>query len=151
MSDSEVLKCSWNNCNHADANGLPWIVSSAAHRAARNRLIGQCKAQFARVEVKDSRNTRILTRNWVAVNRWSTDKRGGPAVSLLWDPPGDGEPLTPEEARRHAEAMRRHRIEAIAGRLGDPELTVRIVAEASDSGMPSLGDGRKTGQPLWPV
>ena len=45
------------------------------------------KAQFTRVEVKDSGNRRILTRNWVAVNRWSTEERGGQAVSLLWDPP----------------------------------------------------------------
>ena len=108
------------------------------------------KAQFTRVEVLDSGNRRILTRNWVAANRWSTDKRGGQAVSLLWDPPGDGEPLTPDEAGRHAEAMRRHRIEAIAGRLGDPEVTVRIVAKASDSGMPSLATAAKRDSPFGP-
>lgn len=108
------------------------------------------KAQFARVEVRDSRNRRISTRNWVAVNRWSTDERGEPAVSLLWDPPGDGDSLTPEEARRHGEAMRRHRIEEISERLGDAEFTVRIVAEASDSGTLSLESEAKRDSPFGP-
>ena len=108
------------------------------------------KAQFARVEVKDSRSRRISTRNWVAVNRWSTDERGGPAVSLLWDPPGDGDPLTPEEARRHSEAMRRHRIAAIAGRLGDPEFIVRVVVDGSDGGLPSLATDAKRESPFGP-
>ena len=106
------------------------------------------KAQFARVEVKDSQNRRICTRNWVAVNRWSTDERGGQPVSLLWDPPGDGEPLTPEQARHHAEAIRRHRIEAIVGQLGDPEFTVRVVAKASDHNMAQIEVDRKRKSPF---
>ena len=105
--------------------------------------IGAGKAQFTRVEVRDSGNRSISTRNWVAVNRWSTDERGGPAVSLLWDPPGDGEPLGEEEARRHADAIRRYRIGALAGRLGDPEFIVRVVVEGSDGGTPSLAADEK--------
>ena len=96
------------------------------------------KEQFTRVVVRDSGNRSISTRNWVVVNRWSTDERGGQAVSLLWDPPGGGEPLGEEEARRHAEAIRRYRIGAIARRLGDPEFMVRIVAEGSVGDLPSL-------------
>ena len=108
------------------------------------------KEQFSRVEVRDCRNRRILTRNWVTVNRWSTDERGGQAISLFWDPPGDGEPLTPEEAGRHAEAMRRHRMETIAMRLGHPEFTVRTGVEASGSVMPSMEVDEGLDSPFGP-
>ena len=96
------------------------------------------KKQFLRVAVPDSRNRRISTRDLVAVNHWSTDEHGGQAVSLLWDPPGDGEPLMPEEARHPAQSMRRHGMETIAMRLGHPEFTMRIGIETSDSVMPSI-------------
>ena len=112
--------------------------------------INEGKAQFARVEVRDSGNGRIATRNWVAVNRWSTDDRGGEAVSLLWDPPGDGESLTPEEAHGHGEAMRRHRLRALARGLGNPESIVRIRASGADGEMPSLGTDAKRDGPFGP-
>ena len=106
------------------------------------------KAQFARVEVADSANRRIATQNWVVANRWTTDERRRQAVSLLWDPPGDGESLTPEEAHEHGEAMRRHRLRALARGLGNPEFTVRIRAKGSDGGMPSLDTDAERDSPF---
>ena len=108
------------------------------------------KAQFERIEVTNSGNTRVATRNWVAANRWSTDADGEQAVSLLWDPPSDGESLTPEEARGHGEAMRRHRLEALARGLGNPEFTVRIRAIGSDGEVPSSETDAKRGSPFGP-
>ena len=76
------------------------------------------KAQFNKVEVTNLSGRRIATRNWIAANLWSTDRVKRIPVSLLWDPPGEGETLTREEAERHAQAMRRQRDETVAARLG---------------------------------
>ena len=97
--------------------------------------IGPGKAQFDKVEVTDSNGRRIATRNWIAANLWSTDRVRRSPVSLLWDPPGDGEPLTPEETGRHALAMRRQRDATVAAQLGNPERRVRIVIAPSDDDM----------------
>ena len=93
------------------------------------------KAQFGRVDVTDSSGRRIATRDWIAVNLWSTDRVKRSPVSLLWDPPGDGEPLTREEAERHAQAMGVQRDATIAARLGNPERRVRIAIAPSDDDM----------------
>ena len=90
------------------------------------------KAQFDKVEVTDSSGRRIATRNWIAANLWSTDRVKRSPVSLLWDPPGEGERLTREEAERHAQAMRRQRDAAVSARLGNPERRVRIAIAPSD-------------------
>ena len=116
----------------------------------RPNCIDAGKAQFARVEVRASRNRKISTRNWIAVNRWSTDVRGGQAVSLLWDPPGNGESLSDDEASRHAAALRRHRIRAIARGLGDPEFTVRIRARGSEGESASLKTANTRESPFGP-
>ena len=76
------------------------------------------KAQFDRVEVIDSHNRKIRTRNWVAANLWTTDERIRWSVSLLWDPEGDGEELLPNEISVNAAAIRGHRIANIAMGLG---------------------------------
>ena len=112
--------------------------------------INEGKAQFARVEVRDSGNRRVATRNWVAVNRWSTDVGGGQAVSLLWDPPSDGEFMTPEEAHGHGEAMRRHRLRVLARGLGNPDFIVRIRVSGADGEMPSLVTDAKRDSPFSP-
>ena len=112
--------------------------------------INEGKAQFARVQVRDSGDRRIATRNWVAVNRWSTDDGKAQAVSLLWDPPSDGESLTPEEAHGHGEAMRRHRVRALARGLGNPEFIVRIRASGADGEMASLETDAKRDSPFGP-
>ena len=112
--------------------------------------INKGKEQFARVEVRDFGNRRIATRNWVAVNRWSTDAGKEQAVSLLWDPPNDGESLTPEEARGHGEAMRRHRLRALARGLGDPEFIVRIRARGFDGEMSISEIEEKRDSPFGP-
>ena len=95
------------------------------------------KEQFARVEVRDSGGRTIATRNWVAVNLWSTDERRQRPVSLLWDPPEDGDLLTDDEVPRHADAIRRHHIATTAMRLGEPDFTVRIAVKPSDDGVSS--------------
>ena len=104
--------------------------------------INSGKAQFERVEARDTRHRRIATTNWVAVNLWCTDRRGGRPVCLLWEPDGEGEELLEEEVRRHAAAVRRQRVRSIAARLGHPGFpeggteprgrTVRIAAPASE-------------------
>ena len=93
------------------------------------------KAQFDKVEVTGSGGRRIATRNWIAANLWSTDRVKRRPVSLLWDPPGEGEELTREEAERHAQAMRRQRDATVAARLGNPERRVRIAITPSDDDM----------------
>ena len=93
------------------------------------------KAQFDRVEVTDSSSRRIATRDWIAANLWSTDRVRRRPVSLLWDPPGEGETLTREEAQRHADAMRRQRDANLVARLGDPVRVVRIAVKPSDGDM----------------
>ena len=100
------------------------------------------KAQFERVEVRETSGRTIRTRNWVAVNLWCTDERGRPPVCLLWDPDGDGEQLREEEIPRHAAAVRRQRVGGIAAGLGHPGFpegetepsgwTVRIAATPSE-------------------
>ena len=98
------------------------------------------KAQFGRVQITDSSGQQIATRDWIAASLWSTDRVKRSPVSLLWDPPGEGETLTPEEARRHAQAMRRQRDAAVAARLGDPERRVRIAIAPSDDEMRPRSD-----------
>ena len=90
------------------------------------------KAQFDRVAVRDSDGRTIATRNWVAANLWATDERRRGPVSLLWDPPDDGDSLLDDELPRHADAIRKHRNAAITKRLGAPAFTVRIAIEPSD-------------------
>ena len=93
------------------------------------------KAQFDKVDVTDSSGRRIATRNWIAANLWSTDRVKRSPVSLLWDPPGEGERLTREVAERHAQAIRRQRDATVAARLGNPERRVRIAIAPSDDDM----------------
>ncbi len=82
--------------------------------------ISSGKAQFDRVEVRETSGRTIRTSNWVAANRWCTDQRGRAPVCLLWDPDGEGEQLLEEEIPRHAAAVRRKRVEGIAAGLGHP-------------------------------
>ena len=105
------------------------------------------KAQFSRVEVRNSRDRKIRTRNWVVANLWSTDERKREPVSLLWDPDGDGEDLSDDEIPSNANAIRKHRIANIAKGLGRPEairkdaddlgLTLKIAIEPSKDIIPS--------------
>ena len=97
--------------------------------------INSGKAQFDKVEVTDSSGRRIATRNWIAANLWSTDRVKRGPVSLLWDPPGEGERLTGEEAEHHAQAMRRQRDAAVSARLGNPERRVRIAIAPTEDDM----------------
>ena len=94
--------------------------------------IGSGKAQFSRVEVRNSRDQKIRTRNWVVANLWSTDERKREPVSLLWDPNGDGEDLSGDEIPLNASAIRKHRIANIAVGLGRRE-TIR--EDADDLGL----------------
>ena len=110
--------------------------------------IGTGKAQFSRVEVRDSHSRKIRTRNWVAANLWSTDERRRKSVSVLWDPEEDGEDLSGNEIPRNAAAIRGHRIANIAIGLGRPESlrpgtetfgqTIRISIEPSEDAVPSV-------------
>ena len=85
---------------------------------ARPKCITAGKAQFERVEVRDTSGRRVQTKNWVAANLWSTDRRKRDPVCLLWDPEGEGEQLLDDEVPRHVAAIRRHRVGAITAGLG---------------------------------
>ncbi len=105
------------------------------------------KKQFGRVEVVDRSGRSLVTRNWVAANLWSTDSRRRESVSLLWDPPTDGEAIADGERREHADGIRRRRIANIAMRLGRLGLIgtarrpggtlVRVKAAPDRDGMPA--------------
>ena len=113
----------------------------------RPRCVDVGRAQFTRIVVRDSAGRQIETRNWVAANLWSTDRRSRHPVSLLWDPPDDGVALTNEEVPRHADAIRKHRTEVIARNLGDPDFSVRIAVKPSDEGISSeIGDAIEDGE-----
>ena len=94
----------------------------------RPTCVATGKAQFDRVEVIDSHNRIIRTRNWVAANLWTTDERRRRSVSLLWDPEGDGDELLSNEIPVNAAAIRGRRIANIAMGLGRPK-TLRLGAE----------------------
>ena len=95
------------------------------------------KAQFDRVEVRDTGGRLVETRDWIAANLWATERVPRSPVALLWDPPGRGATLTQEEAERHADALRRHRDADIKARLGNPDRAVRIAVKPSDDPMGS--------------
>ena len=112
---------------HRFLNGTPSCINTG-------------KAQFGRVEVTDSNDHMLTTRNWIAANLWSTDERGREPVSLLWDPPNDGAPLMNHEVPRHAAAIRKHRAAIIAKQLGDPSFVTRIAAKPSPGESAIIGE-----------
>lgn len=139
-----------------DPNLNCYVLAEAKGRLTGNVLnfltempacIGSGKAQFSRVEVRNSRHQKIKTRNWVVANLWSTDERDREPVSLLWDPEGDGVDLSDDEIPGNANAIREHRIANIAKGLGRPEaigkdaddtgLSLRIAIEPSEDIIPS--------------
>ena len=83
---------------------------------------------------KASAGRMVANRSWVAAILWSTDERDRAPVSILWDPPSDGEPLGPEEVHQHANAIRNHRNDIIASRLGNPDFVVRVAIKPSEGG-----------------
>ena len=117
------------------------------------RCIKEGKAQFQRVEVRDTYGRKIRTRNWVVANLWSTDERKREPVSLLWGSETGGETLSENEVRRNEVAIRQHRIAKIAIVLGrqnslhknanDVGQTIRISIQ------PSVSDGFDAIQPAW--
>ena len=142
-----------------DPQGQGYVLGEAKGRLTGNpqhyltgtpECITTGKRQFKRVEVRDPTNRLISTRDWIAVNRWSTAHRGGQPLALLWDPPGDGESLTEEEASRHANAIRGHRLDAIAQRLGNPEYNVRIRATGATEALPLLETDGEQENPFGP-
>lgn len=98
------------------------------------RCVTVGKEQFKRVEVRDASGRMVADRSWVAAILWSTDERDRAPVSILWDPPSDGEPLGPEEVHQHANAIRNHRNDIIASRLGNPDFVVRVAIKPSEGG-----------------
>ena len=140
-----------------DPHSRSYVLAEAKGRLGGNEwdflsrtpaCISAGKAQFERVEVRDMGHRSIGTRNWVAANRWCTDRRGRRPICLLWDPDGEGERLPEEEIPRHAAAVRRQRVGDITSALGhagfldgDTETrgqTVRIVAPSEPPEFPEI-------------
>lgn len=95
------------------------------------RCVEQGKKQFGRVSsVIAGRATHPA--EWVAASRWSTDHRGGPSVTLLWDPPTLESPFEPEEADRHREAITRAWLDSIAPGFGFADANEVLVAASED-------------------
>jgi len=81
------------------------------------KCVSNGKSQFSRVVVEDG--TSILQPiQWVAATRWSTDRRSVVPVTVLWDPPTQYDPFTPEQAKRHQAAIGRAWLESIAPGMG---------------------------------
>lgn len=75
------------------------------------------KSQFERVKTFDG-TTEIHPAKWVAATRWATDHRQVKPTTILWDPPSDYRPFSPEDANRHRGAMSRAWLASIAPGLG---------------------------------
>ena len=66
--------------------------SEAQFKRGTPSCVADGKKQFGRVRV--TRGTSLVaTRNWVAANFWATEKRKRTPVSLLFDPPSQGEDI----------------------------------------------------------
>ena len=76
------------------------------------------KSQFDRVDMFCPPFLRIQPARWVAATRWATDKREGGPVTVLWDPPVDGESFSGPEATMFRELMTRAWLRSIAPRMG---------------------------------
>lgn len=76
------------------------------------------KSQFDRVDVLDSQHQLIRPARWVAATRWATDERKGEPVTVLWDPPVDGESFSKPGAERHRSMMTRAWLRSIAPKMG---------------------------------
>ncbi|TCQ02690.1 hypothetical protein C8J34_11654 [Rhizobium sp. PP-F2F-G36] len=81
------------------------------------RCVADGKKQFRRVSSAISGRV-THPAEWVAASRWSTDQRGGPPITLLWDPPVSDTPFEPEEADRHREAITRAWLDSIGPGFG---------------------------------
>jgi hypothetical protein len=75
------------------------------------------KKQFTRVEVIDG-TTVVKPLKWVAATRWATEARKGNPITVLWDPPTDGEPFSAADASRHRKAITMAWLDSIAPGLG---------------------------------
>lgn len=91
------------------------------------RCVEQGKKQFSRVSSAIAGRA-IHPAEWVAASRWSTDYRGGPAITLLWDPPTEEAPFEPEEAAQHREAITRAWLDSIAPGFGFANASEILVA-----------------------
>jgi len=121
--------------------------SEQQFRCGMPRCVTVGKEQFKRVEVRNSSGRRVAVRTWIAAILWSTDERDRAPVSLLWDPPSDGDPLESKEIPRHAAAIRSHHNSVTVSRLGGLDFTVRIAVQPSkDARQPAevqaIDDGR---------
>lgn len=96
------------------------------------------RAQFNRVQVRNSHCQPIRTSNWVAANLWSTDERDRQPIALLWNSDNIGDDLDDAEKTVHAAALQEHRTSSIWKGLGFREsqtrdsLTVTISIEPSN-------------------
>lgn len=75
------------------------------------------KSQFERVKTFDGA-MEIQPAKWVAATRWATDHRKVNPTTILWDPPSDYRPFSPEDADRHRDAISRAWLASIAPGLG---------------------------------
>lgn len=75
------------------------------------------KSQFERVKTFDGA-IEIQPAKWVAATRWATDHRTVNPTTILWDPPSEYRPFSPEDADRHRDAISRAWLASIAPGLG---------------------------------
>jgi len=79
--------------------------------------VSEGKAQFERVTSYVG-GRQIYPAQWVAASRWATDQRKGGPVTILWDPPTEGDSFPKEDVEHHRAAMGRAWLESIAPGLG---------------------------------
>ena len=98
-------------------------------RTGKPKCISTGKAQFGRVKVYYGSSV-AATRNWVVANLWSTERRDRTPMSLMYDPPGEGDDI-PDEAWPQVEAAARGAwLESVLNGLG----VTRNEGEAPDAG-----------------
>lgn len=109
------------------------------------------KAQFERVSCI-ANGRQVQPAKWVAATRWATETRDGLPITLLWDPPVEGNAFDTEEADQHREAMSRAWLDSIAPGLGwrDSQELLRSDRE-QDAFTISAEPGAIPSDDDWPV
>ncbi|MDO1585388.1 hypothetical protein [Rhizobium oryzicola] len=105
-----------------EAKGALTGEADALWGPSQPKCVTSGKAQFARVEIRDTHGAKIASRDWVGANFWATDRRPRMPMALLWDPPSEGRELTEDEIAAHRQAIATRWVMSLLPGFGRTEL-----------------------------